>query len=335
MSKQEVHPEEIINQMRSIDALEFEELIADLWEVLGYNTEVTQSSSDRGVDVIATREFPYEEKNLIQAKRYSSTISGPELREYIALARRDAVDSVIVVSTSGFTSQAKQEADEYNIKLINGHTLANLLIQEDAVDLVREYIGEIKSAGIEQKRSPDGKSDSSQEFLTTVGEGEYTQIEIVGYSYEKAQIWGTETEEELMMVFLEVMNKSDGEWRFKPKDDLSVASTEGYSYSDVLPSFGDIGPWTTGSVDIKRDSKARVALIYDTGMPIVPEKIEYSARVYLSRRDVGPDDEMADEIEEITVPVDESIREDINSVPDSFRPKMADVIMTSHPDFNK
>lgn len=327
-------PESIINKLKNIDPLKFENLVADLWEYLGYETEVTKASSDRGIDVVATREFPYKEKVLIQAKRYSSSISGPELREYVALGKQDDVDTVIVVSTSGFTRQAKQEAEEYNLKLIDGKTLSELLIQENVTDIVKEHIGEIGSADVEQKRSPDRQSDSTQELLTTTGEGEYIQIEIVGYSYEKMRVLGTETDEEFTVVFIEVMNKSKAEWKLRAEKNLSITSAEGYSFNDPLYTMNDVGPWTVGSPKIKRDSKSRIALIYNTTTPIVLEKIEYSGSLSHCRNDVGRGHDLSDEVEEITIPLDKSVQEELNSVPQSFRPELAEVILTSHPDFD-
>lgn len=343
MSENKITSEALSQEIRNMNPQHFEELISDLWEYLGYETEVSKGSGDRGVDVVAKRDFPYEEKVVIQAKRWNSTVGGPDIREYIAQVERDDVDSVIVIGTAGFTKSAKEDAERYGVKLINGNTLANMFLDEGVVDLVKKYTGDI-TAQVQQKRSPSHPSGTEQEVRTTVGEGEYLQIEIVGYSFEKFRIWGTadspttqalgtESREGLTVVLLEITNKSTSEWEFRPEDHLSVISEEGYSYTDALGSYDDIGPWTTGSASIKRNSKSRIALIYDTGGPITPKRLEYSAEIYYVRKDVSPGDEEGRKIEEITIPVDESVHRELNTLPDSFRVDAARVILTTHPDF--
>lgn len=329
MSESEVKAEDLINQMREIEPEEFEELIANLWEYLGYKTEVTQSSADRGVDVTATREFPYEEKILIQAKRYSSTLSGPELREYGVLTKRDSVDSVIVISTSGFTSQAKQEADEYNTKLIDGPALAQLLIEEDAVDLVREFTGEIEEANINPKRPSTQSTSTEQELQTTVGEGEFLTIEVAGYGHENIDFMKIDSSgevhyepKECTVVCLYVRNKSNTDWKLRPRDALSITSKEGFSHNNAIacPNSTEedkLSPWNNGNkYKINRDSKSRIVLFYSSNF--IPKKFEYISELAYSHGDYSGKDDGAWDKEKITVSIDENIRNEINSLPDSL-----------------
>lgn len=139
MSEGEVTVEALNKQFQTIDPDDFEKLVADLWEYLGYNTNVTKGSNDGGVDVVATREIPYKEKVVIQAKRWKSTVGGPDLREYISHTYRDDVDAAIVIGTAGFTKSAKEETERHDIKLINGRNLADMFIEEDVVGLVEKY----------------------------------------------------------------------------------------------------------------------------------------------------------------------------------------------------
>lgn len=114
MDDQQNEIDVVINKFQQIDPQPFEELISDICHYYGYNTETTSISNDRGIDVIATRQFPYEERILIQAKRYGpgSTVSGPEMQKYGSLSRREKVDIVIVISTGGFTKQAKELSED-------------------------------------------------------------------------------------------------------------------------------------------------------------------------------------------------------------------------------
>ena len=55
--------------LQEMDPYDFEYFVADLWERMGWETEVSAASADEGVDVVARKDTPYEQTALIQAKR--------------------------------------------------------------------------------------------------------------------------------------------------------------------------------------------------------------------------------------------------------------------------
>lgn len=318
MNSQEA--DEFLQQIQTIGPGDFEYLIADLWEYLGYNTEVTKASGDKGIDVTATREFPYEEKIVIQAKRYTSgsTVSSPEMQKYGSLARREKVDSVIVVSTGGFTKQALEVAKDYNIKCVNGSELAHLIIEEGVKDLVTNYTGKNNSE-LKQKRSPDKPESVKQDSKTTVGEGKYLEMEIKGYGYAKTH--------DCTVVAIEITNKSSSEWKLNVRYGLSIISTEGYSYTGTKQVY-NIQPWqgpdSGGNIKIKRNSKARGALFYKTNEKIDIQRIEFERQVWRDHEGISLE-ENREEKERITIPLDESVRSEVNSIPDSLPAESADL----------
>jgi cbb3-type cytochrome oxidase subunit 3 len=106
---------------------EFEKLVAKVWEAQGYETTVRKGSNDKAVDVEAVRG---NHKILIQAKRYNSSnkIGGPAVRKYATLYQQDSTaDQVVIVTTSSFTSQAKEIGAEQNVTLIDGYNLVNFV----------------------------------------------------------------------------------------------------------------------------------------------------------------------------------------------------------------
>lgn len=143
VNAESLSPGEIQSELQNIDPYEFEQFVADLWENLGWQTEVRQASGDAGVDVIATKDHPYPQKSVIQAKRYSDStkVGGPEIQQYASLRQQVAnVDTVIIVTTSSFTSGAKSRADDLNVKLINGRKIVDMLENSDVYEIVDEYI---------------------------------------------------------------------------------------------------------------------------------------------------------------------------------------------------
>ncbi|MFB6214202.1 MAG: restriction endonuclease [Candidatus Nanohaloarchaea archaeon] len=124
-----------LEHLKEIDPYEFEELVAKVWRARGYDAEVTQGSQDRGVDVVAEKAEPYNEKELIQVKRKGDgqKVGAPTVRRCSGLKNKSGVDKVLIVTSTGFTAQAKEEADDYNLKLVDGRKLLELY--EDNVEL--------------------------------------------------------------------------------------------------------------------------------------------------------------------------------------------------------
>jgi hypothetical protein len=145
------------NQLMSMDAYVFENFVSDLWRTRGWKTAVTEPSNDGGIDVIAIKDDPFPQKQIIQAKCYSSgnKVSSKEVQQYSSLKQQvEGVDSVIIVTTSSFTSQAEDLASKLNVKLIDGDSLLELL-------------SESKDTGIFTKYSISGKSSSNKSPAST------------------------------------------------------------------------------------------------------------------------------------------------------------------------
>lgn len=135
--------DELKTVLQQMDPYEFEHFVADLWERMGWETDVSAAAMDEGVDVIARKQTPYEQTTLIQAKRYgpNTTVGSPDIQQYASLGQQyTGVDKVVVATTNEFTGQAYDLAERLNVKLINGDTLAELVGEHDALDLVDEYL---------------------------------------------------------------------------------------------------------------------------------------------------------------------------------------------------
>jgi restriction system protein len=140
---EEITDEQLLRYLQQMDEWDFEEFVADLWRRKGWDAEVDGGTNDRGVDVRATQSYPYEQKVLIQAKRYgpTTTVGSPDVQQYASLAHQEpGVDKVLIVTTNGFSSQAKEMARDLNVKTIDGTGLVHIIREEDALDLAAEYL---------------------------------------------------------------------------------------------------------------------------------------------------------------------------------------------------
>ncbi len=125
---------DLLERLLDMDPREFEYLVKRLLVSMGYeNTEVTKSSGDGGVDVIADIEVGITSvKEVVQAKRHRGTIQRHVLDALRgSLHRFDAFRGTIV-TTGRFTSGAKEatlERQAAPITLIDGDKLVDLLIE--------------------------------------------------------------------------------------------------------------------------------------------------------------------------------------------------------------
>ncbi len=117
-----------LDTLRRMDPYDFELLIGDLFEAMGYATMVTPRSRDFGVDILIKFDhFGLSHSWIVQAKKYDGNVGVREIREYGSLKMRDRVDGVIIVTTGNFTKDALEEAEQYNVKLINGDILVGMM----------------------------------------------------------------------------------------------------------------------------------------------------------------------------------------------------------------
>lgn len=130
-----------------IDPYDFQKMIANLYERLGYEVEVQQQTRDGGVDIVAHKFFEEIDKTyrcIIQAKRYSSQkVGSPAIRDLGGTVQTHGADFGVIVTTSELTSDAKQDAVKLKIGVIERIRLERLLVTNgllsyDDVDLDKD-----------------------------------------------------------------------------------------------------------------------------------------------------------------------------------------------------
>lgn len=137
---------------------EFEKFVAKIWSERGWNANVTQISGDSGIDIVATKESPFQQKQLIQVKRYGpkTTVSSPEIQQYASLHQQENnVDSVVVVTSSSFSKQATQLAEKLNVKLVNGKEVYKLIKSEGLFHILGDYSQDSRYKNNDVPQNPD------------------------------------------------------------------------------------------------------------------------------------------------------------------------------------
>lgn len=158
---------------KNLTSTEFEEFVAALWTLQGYQTEVTKGSRDGGVDVIAKQTFPYEAVTHIEAKQYdpfnpNAKLGSPDVRK-CAPPPTSTVDLSVLVTLNSFHSTAVREAKRRRVKLVDGESLYDLILRLGAEPLVEEFMrtDDVSTINVNQYIGSDIRN-----LMNESGEGE-------------------------------------------------------------------------------------------------------------------------------------------------------------------
>jgi len=116
----------------AMDWEEFEHLIRELFEKEfsqnGGEVKITQASRDGGVDAVAFDPDPIRGgKIVIQAKRYTNTVSVSAVRDLYGTVMNEGATKGILVTTADYGPDAYEFAKNKPLTLLSGGNLLNLL----------------------------------------------------------------------------------------------------------------------------------------------------------------------------------------------------------------
>jgi restriction system protein len=116
--------------LMELNPTEFENLVSNLFNALGLDTKLTQASRDGGVDAIAFDTRPViGGKVVIQAKRYKNTVGVSAVRDLYGTMQHEGASKGILVTTSGYGTDAYDFSKDKPLELIDGGGLLYLLQQ--------------------------------------------------------------------------------------------------------------------------------------------------------------------------------------------------------------
>lgn len=121
----------IKDRIIGLDWEKLQVLVAGLLRAMGYKTRISALGPDRGKDVVASRDgFGFESPRIVvEVKHRKKQVDAPEIRSF--LGGRHIDDKGLYVSTGGFSTEAKYEADRAKVPvtLLDLHDLAETLAQ--------------------------------------------------------------------------------------------------------------------------------------------------------------------------------------------------------------
>jgi restriction system protein len=121
-----------VQNLLDLDGFEFEQLLVRLCQEIPEFDEVrrTRSRADGGIDLVAVNKTPFVGGRVaIQAKRYAphNKVDIAAVREIIGSISQREFTKGIIITTSSFTSAARQEAERLGVELYDGERLLWLL----------------------------------------------------------------------------------------------------------------------------------------------------------------------------------------------------------------
>lgn len=117
-----------MSQIDSMSGEEFERLLKEVFECLGYDVKLTKKSHDFGADLIVSKKGI---SSLVQAKCYGKTVGIKAVQEIIASRKHYGANDVIVATNNYFSKEAQILADENNVVLMDRDVLFNLIKKYD------------------------------------------------------------------------------------------------------------------------------------------------------------------------------------------------------------
>jgi restriction system protein len=117
--------------LMDLDPFEFENLVSNLFEKIGFQAKQTRSSKDGGVDAVAYDPRPIlGGKVVIQAKRYKNVVGVSAVRDLYGTMINEGANKGILVATSHYGPDAYEFSKDKPIELIDGGGLLYLLDQQ-------------------------------------------------------------------------------------------------------------------------------------------------------------------------------------------------------------
>ncbi len=129
--------DDLLAEIIKISETAFEQMIIDLLKKMGYGAfdnsgRTTPVTGDEGIDGIIMEDKLGFDLIYIQAKKWdlSSSVGRPEIQKFVgAIAGRGGKG--VFVTTAKYSNPAKDYAASQHIVLIDGHKLANLMIEHN------------------------------------------------------------------------------------------------------------------------------------------------------------------------------------------------------------
>ncbi len=134
-------PKNLLDNLQNLSGQDFEKIIDSLLTRMGFQTEMTKTTGDGGIDIIARFDKPiFGGLYLFQCKRFSpdNLVGAPTVRDFYGAVTADRAVKGILITTSDFTAQAQEFAQRVGIELIGMTQLQKLFLDYGLITTLDE-----------------------------------------------------------------------------------------------------------------------------------------------------------------------------------------------------
>jgi len=136
---------DLLEHLKNAHWRRLETIVVELMTAMGYGDgEVTEKTNDGGLDGIIKEDKLGLDNIYLQAKKWENSVGRPEVMSYSGALDAKGARKGIFITTSSFTSGAKEYAERLETKkiiLIDGRRLAKLMIENNiGVNVKRKII---------------------------------------------------------------------------------------------------------------------------------------------------------------------------------------------------
>ncbi|WP_297426840.1 restriction endonuclease [uncultured Acinetobacter sp.] len=126
---------DLLNMVKEKTPSFFERLVVDLLVAMGYGgshqdaAQAIGKTNDGGIDGVISEDRLGLDKIYIQAKRWEQTVHRPEIHKFLGALTDKKAKKGVFITTSDFSSGARETAKNSDIVLVNGNLLTSLMIE--------------------------------------------------------------------------------------------------------------------------------------------------------------------------------------------------------------
>ncbi|RMD66038.1 restriction endonuclease [Candidatus Pacearchaeota archaeon] len=131
--------------LADLSPIEFEEMVVELFNLLGHKAKRTGRSSDHGVDVVVKAQNG--EKWIVQCKRWRKPVGENVVRDFYGTLQHEKASQGMIVAANGFSKPAKEWAKGKPISLISGDEFVQMWKKAQALRAKKSQTKHPKIAG--------------------------------------------------------------------------------------------------------------------------------------------------------------------------------------------
>jgi len=166
------------------EAIQFEQRVAAIYRALGARVEHNVSLAGNQIDVLVSEETPSGTslRTAVECKSFSRPVGVDTVNAFaglvILLRQRGIVDKAVLVSKSGFTTQARAAGEAHGVDLVEMADLEHKAIGKEANVLEAEE--KVKQQAISEDNMTHGAPSPKRAFVVMPFSSEFNDVYVLG-----------------------------------------------------------------------------------------------------------------------------------------------------------